>query len=47
MIVTVIGLLIGSLVLGAGIYYLVKKKEDPESCFLIASGKILCYSSHN
>lgn len=31
MIVTIIGLLIGLLVLGAGIYYLVKEKEDPES----------------
>ena len=47
MIVTIIGLLIGLLVLGAGIYYLVKEKEDPELCFLIASEKNLCYSSHN
>ena len=31
MIVTIIGLLIGLLVLGAGIYYLMKEKEDPES----------------
>ena len=31
MIVTIIGQLIGLLVLGAGIYYLVKEKEDPES----------------
>lgn len=31
MIVTIIGLLIGLLVLGAGIYYLVKEKEDQES----------------
>lgn len=31
MIVMIIGLLIGLLVLGAGIYYLVKEKEDPES----------------
>ena len=31
MIVKIIGLIIGLLVLGAGIYYLVKEKQDPES----------------
>ena len=31
MIVKIIGLVIGLLVLGAGIYYLVKEKQDPES----------------
>ncbi len=29
--VTIIGLLIGILVFGAGVYYLVKEKEDKES----------------
>lgn len=31
MVIKIIGLLIGVLVLGAGIYYLVKEKHDPES----------------
>ena len=31
MIVKIIGLIIGLLVLGAGIYYLVKEKQDAES----------------
>ena len=31
MAVKIIGLLIGILVLGAGIYYLAKEKNDPES----------------
>ncbi len=31
MTVKIIGLIIGILVLGAGIYYLVKEKHDPES----------------
>lgn len=31
MAVKIIGLIIGILVLGAGIYYLVKEKHDPES----------------
>lgn len=31
MIFNVIGILIGILILGAGIYYLVKEKEDRES----------------
>ena len=31
MIIKIIGLIIGLLVLGAGIYYLVKEKQDPES----------------
>ena len=31
MIVKIIGLIIGLLVLGAGICYLVKEKQDPES----------------
>lgn len=31
MVVKIIGLIIGILVLGAGIYYLAKEKHDPES----------------
>ena len=31
MAVKIIGLIIGILVLGAGVYYLAKEKEDPES----------------
>lgn len=31
MAIKMIGLLIGILILGAGIYYLVKEKSDPES----------------
>lgn len=31
MAIRIIGLIIGILVLGAGIYYLVKEKHDPES----------------
>ena len=31
MLIKIIGLVIGVLVLGAGIYYLSKEKEDPES----------------
>ena len=31
MIIKIIGLVIGLLVLGAGIYYLVKEKQDAES----------------
>ncbi len=31
MVIKVIGLVIGLLVLGAGIYYLSKEKSDPES----------------
>ena len=31
MVIGIIGILIGLLVLGAGIYYLVKEKNDPES----------------
>ncbi len=31
MAIQIIGLIIGILVLGAGIYYLVKEKQDPES----------------
>ena len=31
MAVKIIGLIIGILVLGAGAYYLVKEKQDPES----------------
>ena len=31
MVLKIIGLIIGVLVLGAGIYYLVKEKNDPES----------------
>lgn len=31
MILNVVGLVIGILILGAGIYYLVKEKNDPES----------------
>ena len=31
MVVKIIGLIIGVLVLGAGLYYLVKEKNDPES----------------
>ena len=29
--VKIIGLVIGILVLGAGVYYLIKEKQDPES----------------
>ena len=31
MLLKIIGLIIGVLILGAGIYYLVKEKADPES----------------
>ncbi len=31
MIIKIIGLVIGILILGAGIYYLIKEKNDPES----------------
>lgn len=31
MTVKIIGLIVGLLVLGAGLYYLVKEKKDPES----------------
>lgn len=31
MTVKIIGLIVGVLVLGAGLYYLVKEKKDPES----------------
>ena len=31
MFLKLIGLIIGALILGAGIYYLVKEKADPES----------------
>lgn len=31
MTITIIGILIGALILGAGIYYLVKEKEDKEA----------------
>lgn len=31
MTITIIGILIGALILGAGIYYLVKEKEDREA----------------
>ena len=31
MAIQIIGLIIGILVLGAGIYYLAKEKQDPES----------------
>ena len=31
MVIGIIGIIIGLLVLGAGIYYLVKEKSDPES----------------
>ena len=31
MIISIIGMLIGALVAGAGIYYLVKEKKDKES----------------
>lgn len=31
MIISIIGILIGALVLGAGIYYLIKEKADKES----------------
>ena len=30
-VIKLIGLIIGALILGAGIYYLVKEKHDPES----------------
>ena len=31
MLIKIIGLIIGVLVLGAGVYYLVREKHDPES----------------
>ena len=31
MVIGIIGIVIGLLVLGAGIYYLIKEKNDPES----------------
>ena len=31
MVIGIIGIIIGLLVLGAGIYYLIKEKNDPES----------------
>ncbi len=31
MVIKIIGLIIGILVLGAGVYYLAKEKHDPES----------------
>ncbi len=31
MAITIIGIIIGALILGAGIYYLVKEKEDREA----------------
>ena len=31
MVIGIIGIIIGLLVLGAGIYYLIKEKKDPES----------------
>lgn len=31
LIIKIIGLVIGILILGAGIYYLAKEKDDPES----------------
>lgn len=31
MIISIIGMLIGALIIGAGIYYLVKEKHDKES----------------
>ena len=31
MVIKILGLLIGVLVLGAGVYYLTKKKHDPEA----------------
>ena len=31
MAIRIIGLIIGALVLGAGVYYLIKEKKDPES----------------
>lgn len=31
MIISIIGMLIGALIMGAGIYYLVKEKQDKES----------------
>ena len=31
MIISIIGIVLGLLVLGAGLYYLIKEKDDPES----------------
>lgn len=31
MVIGIIGIIIGLLVLGAGLYYLIKEKKDPES----------------
>ena len=31
MVISIIGIIIGLLVLGAGIFYLIKEKNDPES----------------
>ena len=45
MTVAIIGLIIGLLVLGAGLYYLVKEKNDPESkkiyCVISLAGALL------
>ena len=40
MVIGIIGIIIGLLILGAGIYYLVKEKNDPESkkIYSIVSG---------
>lgn len=49
MLVKIIGLIIGILVLGAGIYYLAKEKHDAESrkIYTIASviGGVICVVS--
>ena len=45
MIVKIIGLIIGLLVLGAGICYLVKEKQDPESRKIYTVVSVIVYLS--
>ena len=40
--VKIIGLIIGILVLGAGAYYLVKEKQDPESRKIYTVVSVIC-----
>lgn len=41
MTVKIMGLIIGILVLGAGVYYLIKEKQDPESRKIYTTAGIL------
>lgn len=40
--VKIIGLIIGILVLGAGVYFLVKEKQDPESRKIYTVVSVIC-----